>query len=55
MPPTLPLDRGLAGLCAHEKCTVFVNNVYEDVRFDRTIDMATGFMTKSVCCAPIVS
>ena len=55
LPPTLPLTAGIAGHCATTKECVIVNNAYEDPRFNRAVDIGTGFTTKSLCAAPIVS
>jgi 3',5'-cyclic-nucleotide phosphodiesterase len=55
LPPTLPLTSGIVGSCATNKQSAIVNDVYADPRFNRTIDQTSGFVTKSLCVAPIVS
>jgi GAF domain-containing protein len=55
LPPTLPLSSGLAGWCATHKECVIVNNAYDDPRFNRSVDIGTGFQTNSLCVAPVVS
>jgi GAF domain-containing protein len=55
LPPTLPLTSGIVGHCATHKVPMIVNNVYEDPRFNRSIDLYTGFVTKSLCVSPIIS
>ena len=49
----LPINRGIAG---HTATTGQINNIedaYLDNRFDRTIDIRTGYRTKSILCVPI--
>ena len=44
------------GLAGHVYTTgqgVIVHDAYTDPRFNRTIDEQTGFVTKSILCAPI--
>jgi GAF domain-containing protein len=55
LPPTLPLSSGLAGWCATHKECIIVNNAYDDPRFNRSVDIGTGFQTHSLCVAPVVS
>lgn len=55
LPPTLPLTAGIAGHCAMSKECVIVNNAYDDPRFNRAVDIGTGFTTTSLCAAPILS
>jgi len=46
------------GICGHVATTrqLFnIRDVYDDVRFDRSVDMRTGFRTKSMLVCPIVS
>lgn len=33
---------------------LIVNDVSKDLRFDKTVDTVTGFVTRSVMCAPLV-
>jgi GAF domain-containing protein len=55
LPPTLPLTSGIVGHCATHKVPMIVNNVYDDARFNRSIDLNSGFVTKSLCVSPIIS
>jgi len=55
LPPTLPLTAGIAGACAKSKESIVVNDVYADSRFNRAVDIGTGFKTTSLLVAPIVS
>ncbi|KAH0788100.1 3'5'-cyclic nucleotide phosphodiesterase family protein [Histomonas meleagridis] len=53
VPPTIPLSSGIIGVCAETKNSLFVNDPYNDKRFNREIDGQTGFKTTSLCVAPI--
>jgi len=45
---------GVAGWVAHNSKPLIVNDVTKDHRFNGNIDDITGFVTKSICCAPLV-
>jgi putative nucleotidyltransferase with HDIG domain len=45
---------GIAGWVARYGRPLIVNNVNEDQRFNRQIDEVTGFVTRSIVCAPLV-
>ena len=47
-------QRGIAGWVVHHGEPLIVNDVSKDSRFDNLADRATGFITKSVMCAPLV-
>ncbi len=47
-------QRGIAGWVARHGEPLIVNDVSKDSRFDKIVDRATGFITKSVMCAPLV-
>jgi putative ABC transport system ATP-binding protein len=49
----IPLDSGIAGAAFSAGETIRVNDAYEDPRFNRSIDEATGFRTRSVLCLPL--
>ena len=54
---TIQCDRTV-GICGHVATTrqLFnIRDVYDDVRFDRSVDMRTGFRTKSMLVCPILS
>jgi phosphoserine phosphatase len=48
-----PADRGLAGDCVRCNQVVNVPDAYADKRFNRDIDIKTGFRTESVLCLPL--
>jgi GAF domain-containing protein len=50
---TLPLGSGLAGYAAVTGQTINVPDAYADPRFNRNIDVQTGYKTKTVLCAPV--
>jgi signal transduction histidine kinase len=47
-------QRGIAGWVAHHGKPLIVNDVAGDHRFNREVDKITGFVTKSIVCAPLV-
>lgn len=49
----LPLNQGIAGHVASSGETVSLANVYDDPRFDRTIDERTGYHTQTMLCMPL--
>ncbi len=50
----LSSQSGIAGWVARQGKPLIVNDVTKDGRFDREIDETTGFVTKSIVCAPMV-
>lgn len=58
---TIPLsDRSIAGCCAYDKRTLNIPNVYDlapgsTFGFDPTFDRRTGYVTRSMLVAPLVS
>lgn len=48
-----PIDKGLAGHVAMSGETVNIQNAYSDDRFNRDIDMQTGYKTSNILCMPI--
>ncbi len=46
-------SKGIAGLVFNTGQGVVINDAYADVRFDRSIDKQTGFVTKKILAAPI--
>ncbi|MFH1169294.1 MAG: HD domain-containing phosphohydrolase [Chloroflexota bacterium] len=50
----LELDSGIVGWVARKGTPVMVNDAYKDKRFNKHVDEATGFVTRSVMAAPIV-
>jgi len=49
----LPLGQGLAGQAALTGETINVPDAYADARFDRNIDLRTGFRTLNMLCVPV--
>src|SRR5216684_3593839 len=49
----LPIGKGLAGTVAATGEALILHDVYEDPRFDRSLDQKTGYRTRSMLCVPI--
>jgi len=49
----LKVGDGLSGWCAQHGEIINLKDAYDDPRFDRTWDEATGYRTKSLVCVPI--
>ncbi len=49
----LPLGQGLAGQAALTGETINVPDAYADARFDRDVDLRTGFRTLNMLCVPV--
>lgn len=49
----LPLGQGLAGQSALYGETINVPDAYADARFDRNVDLRTGFRTLNMLCVPV--
>lgn len=49
----LPLGQGLAGQAALTGETINVPDAYADSRFDRNVDLRTGFRTMNMLCVPV--
>ena len=48
-----PIDKGLAGHSALTGETVNIKNAYSDDRFNKEIDVQTGYKTSTILCMPI--
>ncbi|HIJ34335.1 MAG TPA: GAF domain-containing protein, partial [Gammaproteobacteria bacterium] len=46
-------SKGIAGWAFSNDDGVVINDAYSDDRFDKSVDMRTGFRTKSILCAPL--
>lgn len=46
---------GIAGFVFQQKKGLIVEDAYQDPRFNREIDKETGFKTKEILCAPIIT
>lgn len=49
----VPADSGIVGACVTSGDTIRVSNVYNDNRFNQSIDQSTGYHTKSVLVMPV--
>ena len=49
----LPADEGIAGACLAKGSCVLVADAWEDSRFDKSADKASGYRTTSIVAAPI--
>lgn len=49
----LPIGKGIAGTVAATGEHIVLHDAYTDDRFDRSLDQASGFRTRSMLCAPI--
>jgi Nif-specific regulatory protein len=49
----IALDQGIAGWVARTRQGVVSNDVLRDPRFFKGVDQQTGFLTKSILCAPL--
>jgi putative ABC transport system ATP-binding protein len=52
-PVRIPLASGIAGAAAASGKAVRVADAYSDPRFNRAVDVQTGFRTRSVLCLPL--
>lgn len=46
-------DSGIAGLVFQSSQGVIIHNAYSDPRFNPTVDTQTGYVTRSIACAPV--
>jgi hypothetical protein len=51
----LPAGMGISGHCAETGETINVRNAYEDLRFNKNVDIKTGYKTKTILCQPLRS
>ncbi|KAJ3178435.1 hypothetical protein HDU87_003509 [Geranomyces variabilis] len=49
----IPLNKGIAGYVATSGKTLSIPNAYKDPRFNREIDLKTGFHTRNILCMPM--
>lgn len=49
----LPADRGIVGYVASTHTLLNITNAYDDPRFDPTIDLQTGYCTRTILCMPV--
>ena len=48
------VGQGIAGWVARERKSIYVNDVYQDDRFEPDFDKKTGFTTRAILCAPLL-
>ncbi len=48
-----PADKGLAGHVVQTGQTINIKDAYSDERFNKEIDLKTGYITKTILCMPI--
>ena len=51
----LPIGKGIAGYVAETGEVLSIKDAYNDPRFNPEIDLATGYFTRNVLCAPLIS
>ncbi|MDQ7779493.1 MAG: GAF domain-containing protein [Planctomycetota bacterium] len=49
-----PVGKGIAGFVAASREVVNIPDAYADSRFNKEIDLKTGFKTRNILCAPMV-
>ena len=49
----IPLEAGIVGYCIKHEVVMNIQDAYEDKRFNKQIDLETGYRTKSILCVPI--
>jgi phosphoserine phosphatase RsbU/P len=50
----VPVGSGLVGACARERRAINVPDCYADARFDRSVDLRSGFVTRCALTLPLV-
>lgn len=51
----VPTHRGIAGAVFTTGHVENITDAYEDARFNREVDLSTGFRTRTILCVPIVN
>ncbi len=51
----VPANMGLAGVCFQTGQTLRLEDAYQDPRFNKSVDIQTGYRTRSVLCLPLYS
>ncbi len=49
---SIPLGSGIAGKAAENDEVIIINDAYSDPRFDKTVDMHTGYRTRNMIAIP---
>ena len=50
----IPSNRGIAGAAAESRAIVNIPDAYADDRFDRSVDVRTGYRTRSILAVPLM-
>ncbi len=50
----IPLGTGIAGQCAETKTVINIDDPYDDPRFNKDVDKATGYTTTSILTVPML-
>lgn len=48
-----PITKGIAGFVARSGKPLIIDDAYEDSRFNKSMDLQSGYRTKSILCMPI--
>lgn len=51
----LKLGEGLGGWVAQKKESLIINDCYNDLRFSKEFDIATGYHTRNMVCVPMIN
>jgi len=51
----IPMGTGIVGCAIEENKTIIINDPYKDSRFNSEVDKATGYLTKSILCVPVMN
>ena len=49
----MPLDRGVAGWVASHGKPLIIAEAYDDQRFNKEVDLRTGYRTRNILCCPV--
>eukprot|EP01062_Namystynia_karyoxenos_P066737 TRINITY_DN60677_c0_g1_i1.p1 TRINITY_DN60677_c0_g1~~TRINITY_DN60677_c0_g1_i1.p1 ORF type:complete len:1211 (+),score=285.96 TRINITY_DN60677_c0_g1_i1:86-3718(+) len=52
-PIRIPMGAGIAGQCYQLSAPIIVSDAYQDARFNKEVDLKTGYKTKSILAIPI--
>ena len=52
---TLEIGEGIGGWVAQKKEPLIIDDCYADPRFNKDFDIATGFKTRNMICAPMIN
>jgi sigma-B regulation protein RsbU (phosphoserine phosphatase) len=52
---TLKMGEGIGSWVAAKKDPLIINDCYNDLRFDKSFDLTTGFHTRNMICVPMIN